>query len=102
MLQPEYPCLDDSLTETEQFGRAMAGRLLAGLGAVDHDDIPSERHLESAARVADRVAGEQRYEPFASASAYLRTANGIGVAACARRWASFNCPVNCPLYRKER
>ncbi|HEU4914678.1 MAG TPA: hypothetical protein VFT16_04750 [Candidatus Saccharimonadales bacterium] len=96
----EHPCLDAS-TDTEQLGRAMAGRILAGIGAVDKDSVPDEHDMYIAARIADKVAGDNRCEPFATAASYLRTANGLGVAACARRWASLGCPDECPLYSKR-
>jgi hypothetical protein len=91
----EYPCMDEGLTQAEQLGLAMAGRLLAGIGAVDHG-IPTSDDISAAARIADKVAGDERYEPFASASTYLRTA-GIGATACAQRRAIMDCPINCPL-----
>jgi hypothetical protein len=96
----EYPCTDETLTQSEQLGVAMAGRLLAGIGAVDHGE-PTPEDISGAARVADKVAGEERYEPFASAAVYLRTA-GIGATACARRWASRSCPTNCILFEQLR
>jgi hypothetical protein len=95
---PEYPCTDEALTQSEQLGIAMAGRLLAGIGAVDNGE-PTADDIYGAARVADKVAGPERYEPFASAAAYLRTA-GIGATACARRWANMNCPTNCILFEQ--
>jgi hypothetical protein len=87
--------MDESLTQTEQLGLAMAGRLLAGIGAVDHG-LPSPDDIGAAARIADKVAGSEQYEPFASAATYLRVA-GIGATACARRRAVMDCPINCPL-----
>lgn len=96
----EFPCTDETLTQVEQLGVAMAGRLLAGIGAVDHG-LPTPDDIHGAARIADKVAGDERYEPFASAAAYLRV-SGIGATACARRWASRDCPTDCILYEKLR
>lgn len=97
----EYPCMDEALTQSEQLGVAMAARLLGGRGAVDNSPVPSEASINSAARTADRLAGEEQLEPFASAATYLRV-SGIGATACARRWASMECPINCVLFHELR